>query len=129
MQTMPRHRFARSGTFVIAGCLVLLNNSALASRRSIIARVIIADDARRRKPLGPTAPARDKHRTINDTHRRAFDLLSAGYCSIIRCAFYILHTSYASAAPEISAAQGKQISFQIKTSNTYAGGHAETYSP
>lgn len=30
------------------------------------------------------------------------NVLSAGNCSVIRCAFYILHTSYASASAEIS---------------------------
>ena len=60
--------------------------------------------------------------TRTDAHS---NLLSDGYCAIIRCAFYILHTSYASVVLEISAAQGKQISIQIKTSNTYAGKHIE----
>lgn len=30
------------------------------------------------------------------------NVLSAGNCSVIRCAFYILHTSYASTSTEIS---------------------------
>jgi len=121
-----RRSFVESGAFVIASSLILLNNPAVRVARGSMAghhrgyartKEIARARARAHGPPPWLAESVNPLMTRTDAHS---DLLSPGYCSIIRCAFYILHTSYASATPEISAALRKRISFQIKTSNTQA---------
>lgn len=53
-----------------------------------------------------TAKTRGDRETIIMTRGDVYsNALSAGNCSVIRCAFYILHTSYAPASTEISPVQ------------------------